>query len=131
MTSSPPAIKLLLRVQAAVVVAVPLLMLPFGVDWAVSAALGGVAYWLPNIAFAALAFSRQGARSAGAILAAFTLGEVVKLIAVAVSVAAVLAYWPGVQPFGVFAGLFAAQAVVWFFPLVDEYRRRQAKFSRA
>lgn len=131
MTSSPPAIKLLLRVQAAVVVAVPLLSLPLGIDWALSAALGGLSYWVPNIVFAVLAFSRQGARSAGAILAAFTLGEVVKLVSVALSVALILAYWPGVQPFGVFAGLIAAQAVVWFFPLVDEYRRRQAKFSRA
>ncbi len=131
MKPRPQAIKWLLRCQALVVVAVALLALPFGVDWAVSAFLGGMAYWLPNLAFAAVAFSRQGARAAGSILAAFTLGEVLKLIAVATSVAALLAYWPGAQPFGVLAGLFAAQAVIGFFPLVDGIRRRQAKFSRA
>ncbi|MEM9601529.1 MAG: ATP synthase subunit I [Pseudomonadota bacterium] len=131
MTSRPPAIRLLLRLQAVVVLSVPVLCLAVGSDWAVSALVGGLAYWLPNLAFAALAFSRQGARAAGAILAAFTLGEVIKLVAVASAVALALAYWPGVQPFGLLLGVVAAQSVVWLFPLVDGYRRRQAKFSRA
>ena len=131
MTSKPPAITLLLRLQAAVVLLIPVVCLSKGADWAVSALLGGLAYWLPNLAFAALAFSRQGARAAGAILAAFTLGEVIKLIAVAMSVALALAYWPGVQPFGLLLGVVAAQSVVWLFPLVDGYRRRQAKILRA
>ena len=131
MISKPPAVIMLLRLQAAVVLLTPIVFLMVGADWAVSALLGGLAYWLPNLAFAALAFSRQGARAAGAILAAFTLGEVVKLVVVALSVALVLAYWPGVQPFGLLLGVVAAQSVVWFFPLVDGYCRRQAKFSRA
>lgn len=131
MSSKPLAIKWLLRLQAVVVFVIPVICLPIGIDWAVSALLGGLAYWLPNLAFAALTFSRQGARAAGAILAAFTLGEVVKLIAVALSVALALAFWPGVVPFGLLLGVIAAQSVVWFFPLVDGFRRRQAKFSRA
>lgn len=131
MIPKPTAIKLLLRLQAAVVLVIPVACLFKGSDWAVSALVGGLTYWLPNLLFAALAFSRQGARAAGEMLFAFVLGEVIKLTVVALSLALALAYWAGVQPFGLLLGFFTVQSVVWFFPFVDGFRRRQAKFSRA
>ena len=127
-SNTPASIRRLLKVQFVVAAAVPLVFLLFSSHLALSAAVGAGIFALAQWVFAQHAFRYRGARSAGLIAQSFARGETYKMLLIAGLLAAALTLIDGVKPLALLSGLFAVQAVFWFFPFID--RRRESAAPR-
>ncbi|MFM8333321.1 MAG: ATP synthase subunit I [Candidatus Methylumidiphilus sp.] len=96
-----------------VVLAVAMAWALGGEPHAVSALLGGLVGFLPNVLFA-LVFGRKDPRkTAGQVVRAFYFGETIKLFFTASLFVAVFQL-PGIMPLPVFATFLAVMAGFWF-----------------
>ena len=119
-SSQPVIVKRLLLVQAALAVVIPLILLPFGMNTALSAAAGGLASLIPNLYFAYRTFRYSGARSARMIVRSFYSGEAVKLVLTAVIFALVFKYLKTLNVAAMFGGFIMVQMAVWVTPLLSD-----------
>ncbi len=99
-----------------------------GIAWAagssqsaVSALLGGLVGFLPNLVFAFLFGRRDPGRTANQVVKAFYLGEVVKLALTALLFVIVF-HLPGISGLPVFIAFAAVMAVFWFSLLLSNYQ---------
>lgn len=113
-------IRRLLMVQLLVAVLFPLVMLPFGMNAALSAAAGGLASLIPNLYFAYRTFKYSGARSAQMILRSFYSGEAIKLVMTALIFAVVFKYLKTLNVAALFGGFIMVQMAVWLTPLLSD-----------
>lgn len=113
-------VRRLLLVQTLVTCFFPLGMLPFGMNAALSAALGGIASLIPNLYFAYRAFQYRGARSAHKILRSFSAGGMGKLILTALILALCFKYLKTLDVGALFSGFIMVQLVVWLTPLLAD-----------
>lgn len=127
-SSQPGLVKRLLLVQAALAFGIPLILLPFGMNTALSAAAGGGASLLPNLYFAHRAFRYSGARSAQKILRSFYSGEAIKLLLTALFFALVFKYLKPLNVAALFGAFIAVQMAVWVTPFVAD--RNKIKISK-
>ncbi len=92
-----------------------------GSQSAVSALLGGLVGFLPNLVFAFLFGRRDPGRTANQVVKAFYLGEVVKLALTALLFVIVF-HLPGISGLPVFIAFAAVMAVFWFSLLLSNYQ---------
>ncbi len=118
----PQSIAKLLKVQAAVVVILPLAIVVFYAELALAVWMGAGINFAAQLLFAWLAFRHRGARSAALIAQSFARGETLKLVLIAGLLAVVLSQMKSIHPLGLFSGLLAVQSVFWFFPFIDRRR---------
>lgn len=111
-------VKRILLTQCAVAIIFPLVLLPFGIIAAWSAAAGGIASLLPNAYFAHRAFRFSGARSAQKILRSFYSGEAMKLVLTALIFALTFKYLKPLNVAALFGGFILVQSVIWLTPLL-------------
>ncbi len=104
------------------------IVLVAGIAWAaggsqsaVSALLGGLVGFLPNLVFAFLFGRRDPGRTANQVVKAFYLGEVVKLALTALLFVIVF-HLPGISGLPVFIAFAAVMAVFWFSLLLSNYQ---------
>ena len=104
------------------------IMLVAGIAWAaggsqsaISALLGGLVGFLPNLVFAYLFGRRDPGRSANQVVKAFYLGEAVKLALTALLFGIVF-HVPGISGLPVFIAFAAVMAVFWFSLLLSNYQ---------
>jgi len=109
-------VKRLLLAQLATAVIFPLVLLPFGMIAAWSAALGGLACLVPSLAFAYRAFRFSGARSAQKILRSFYSGEAVKLVLTALMFTLIFINVKTLNVGALFGGFILVQSVIWITP---------------
>lgn len=105
----------LIAIQASLILILSLLFLLASIKAAYSVFLGGACCVLPSIYFAFKLFKYIGARMAKKAIAAFYLGEVVKLIMVAVLSVLVFKF-VAILPLYFFIGFIVAQFVFWIAP---------------
>ncbi len=122
----PRSIVKLLKVQACMVLALPLVLVMFDARLAWSACLGAVINFTAQLFFARLAFRHHGARSAALIAQSFARGETLKLVLIAGLLAVVLTQMKSIHPLGLLSGMLAVQSVFWFFPFIDRRRASSA-----
>ncbi len=108
------AVKRLLQLQMLTI------LLAFALAWAlggkgqaVSALLGGLIGFLPNVFFAVLSGRRDPRKTAGQVVRAFYFGETIKLFLTALLFVIVF-HLPGISPLPLFAAFLAVSAVFWF-----------------
>jgi len=111
-------VRRLLLAQLAMAVFFPLVLIPFGTNAALSAALGGIACFLPSLAFAYRAFRFSGARSAQKILRSFYSGEAIKLVLTAMIFALIFINVKSLNVGALFSGFILVQSVIWVIPLL-------------
>ncbi len=97
----------------------------FGSSVGVSAFVGGMIYWAPNLYFAFRAFRYRGARAAALIVRSFYAGAAGKLILSMALFAIVFIKMTSVNPAALFAGFIGVQALGWLVPLVVSHRERR------
>ena len=78
-----------------------------------SALLGGVAVVIPNAFLAARLLQPSGDQSAKAMLRSAWLGEIGKVLLTALAFGVIFGFVRPIEPLAVFAGLIAAQLVVF------------------
>jgi len=113
-------IKRLLLIQLLVAAIFPLVLLPFGINAALSAAAGGLASLIPNLYFAYRTFKYSGARSAQLIVRSFYSGEAIKLVMTALIFALVFKYLKTLNVAALFGGFIMVQMAVWLTPLLSD-----------
>lgn len=106
----------LLRIQLAITLLLPLVVLPFGTIAAMSATAGGVACLVPNAYFAARAFRYSGARSAMLILNSFYSGQAMKLVLTALIFSLIFIFMKPLNAKALFGGFVLVQSVIWITP---------------
>ncbi len=106
--------------QAFVALMVPLLVLPFGTNAALSATAGALASLVPNLYFAFRAFRYSGARSAEKILRSFYSGEAIKLVLTALIFALCFKYLNSLNVAALFGGFIMVQMAIWLTPLLAD-----------
>ena len=106
-------VKRLLLTQCVVAIIFPLVLLPFGIIAAWSAAAGGIASLIPNAYFVHRAFRFSGARSAQKILRSFYSGEAIKLVLTALIFALTFIYLKPLNVAALFGGFILVQSVIW------------------
>jgi len=106
-------VRRLLLAQLAMAVLFPLVLLPFGTNTAMSAALGCIACLVPSLAFAYRAFRFSGARSAKKILSSFYSGEAIKLVLTALIFALIFINVKTLNVAALFSGFILVQSVIW------------------
>lgn len=114
---SPPMHRVVFA-QLALTLLLALMLLPVGITYALSSLAGGLCCALPNAYFVWRAFRYRGARSAKLIVSSFYLGEVGKLALTAAGFILVFTQVQSLEPFALFGGFIAVQAVNWFVPLL-------------
>ena len=92
-----------------------------GEKQAISALLGGLIGFLPNLVFAFLFGRRDPGRSANQVVKAFYLGEAVKLALTALLFVIVF-HLPGISGLPVFIAFAAVMTVFWFSLLLSNYQ---------
>ncbi len=105
----------LIAIQAAIVMILSLASLLISVKDAYSIFLGGFSCVLPCIYFAHKLFAYIGARMAKQAIRAFYLGELTKLLMVAILSILVFKFIP-INPFAYFIGFILAQLAFWIAP---------------
>ncbi len=88
-----------------------------GIHSAISAILGGLAYWLPTLLFVWRVFARVTTRTAKQFLMLFIAGEGVKLLLSAILFVLVVKYIP-VDTLSVLIGFVGAIVSFWIASLV-------------
>jgi len=111
-------VRRLLLAQLAMTVFLPLVLLPFGMIAAWSAAAGCVACLVPSAYFAYRAFQFSGARSASKILRSFYSGEAIKLVLTALIFALIFIYVKPLNVAALFGGFILVQSVIWVTPML-------------
>jgi ATP synthase protein I len=108
------AVKRLLQLQLLTI------LLAFALAWtlggkgqAVSALLGGLIGFVPNVFFAALSGRKDPRKTAGQVVRALYFGETIKLFFTALLFVIVFQL-PGIFPLPLFAAFLAVGAVFWF-----------------
>ena len=105
----------LIAIQAAIVTILSLAFLLISFKNAYSFFLGGFSCVLPSIYFARKLFAYIGARMAKQAIRAFYLGELIKLLMVAILSILILNFIP-INPFVYFTGFILAQVAFWLAP---------------
>lgn len=109
-----PVVRWVLLSQAGVLVFAGLIVWSVsGFDNAISAWLGGLIAWLPNMFFSIRFGIRKDRRTAREVVRAFYLGETVKLFLTA-GLFAVAFQWQGLKPLPLFGGFILTLMVSWF-----------------
>ena len=121
-------VKRLLLTQCVVAIIFPLVLLPFGIIAAWSAAAGGIASLIPNAYFVHRAFRFSGARSAQKILRSFYSGEAIKLVLTALIFALTFIYLKPLNVAALFGGFILVQSVIWLTPLLTGQLKNSDSF---
>lgn len=93
------------------------LLLFQGIKSGLSVITGGLAYWLPTLLFVKSVFSRARVRTAKQFLAAFMIGETVRIFLSAILFLLVLNYLP-VRLLPMLAGFVGAVIAFWIASLI-------------
>ena len=83
-----------------------------------SAAIGVLIAWLPNLYLAWWLFRYSGARAARAIVRSFYVGEAGKLVLTGLLFGLTVAFLKPLHPLALFGGFFLAQCAGWVAPLL-------------
>lgn len=118
-------IRLMLGWQLVVALGLGCAGLAFGPVAGLSALLGGLVCWAPNLYFAFRAFRYRGARAARLIVRSFYAGAAGKLILSMALFAIVFIRMPSVNPLALFVGFIGVQSLAWWVPLVVSHRERR------
>jgi len=121
-------VKRLLLTQLVIAVIFPLILLPFGMIAALSAAAGGLACLVPNSYFAYKAFRYSGARAAKDILRSFYAGEAMKLLLTALMFALIFIYMKPLNVAALFGGFILVQSVIWITPMLAGRQKNSESF---
>lgn len=105
----------LIAIQAAIVTILSLAFLFISCKDAYSVFLGGFSCVLPSIYFAHKLFAYIGARMAKQAIRAFYLGELIKLLMVAILSVLIFKFIP-INPFVYLIGFILAQMAFWIAP---------------
>lgn len=91
----------------------------------VSAGLGGLIAWLPNLYFALRAFRYRGARVAHRIVRSFYAGAFGKYVLTMAMFGVVFIKVKPLDALALFIGFFVVMAVYWFVPFVVALTQRR------
>lgn len=109
-----PVVRWVLLLQAGVLMCAGLVAWSVsGFDHAVSAWLGGLIAWLPNVFFSIRFGIRKDRRTAREVVRAFYFGEAVKLFLTA-GLFTLAFQWQGLKPLPLFGGFILTLMVSWF-----------------
>lgn len=102
-----------LGAQGAAVLLIAGLFYCRSLDSAISAFLGGMAFFIPNAIFAMRSFQHRGARSAKQIVNSIYKAEVIKLVLTAGLFILIFSLVDMLDPLGLFTAFIGTQAVSW------------------
>ena len=109
-----PVVRWILLAQVSVLIGAGLVAWWVGdIAHAVSAWLGGLIAWLPNVYFSIRFGMRKDRRTAREVVRSFYLGEAVKLLMTA-GLFALAFQWQGLKPLPLFGGFLSTLMVSWF-----------------
>jgi len=92
-----------------------------------SALLGGLIAWVPNVYFAVRAFRYRGARVAQKIVRSFYAGAFGKYVLTMAMFGVVFIMVRPLNPLALFIGFILVMAVYWVVPLLTATRQRRRK----
>lgn len=95
-----------------------------------SALLGGLIAWLPNVYFALRAFRYRGARAAQRIVRSFYAGAFGKMILTMAMFAVVFIKVKPLGALALFVGFAAVQTINWIVPLMVALKERRRYSQR-
>jgi len=116
-------VRRLLLAQLTFAVFFPLVLLPFGVNAALSAAAGGFISFVPNSYFAYRTFQYSGARAAHEIVRSTFAGQFGKWALTMLFFIVLFKYFmESLNHAALFSGFIVVQLVIWLTPLLANWK---------
>lgn len=114
--------KRLMLIQSGLTIVIAMIVwIALGPKAAVSAVLGGLVSTIPNVVFAKKLFQFHGAQAAKQIVNGFYKGEVLKMV-LSVALFSLVFICFNVIPLVFFAVYIGIQMVIWFAPLIFNFK---------